>query len=984
MDGWSSFAALLLLLVAILEFCLLVPGWDYIMKAALGPAYKPGSPPQHIAKQTESALTLYLQALAFKQPSALLVQSLLGAIKAGSVSAVITLLRNSADSLAGISERIAMEHKMSCAIFLAVACLQDAKRRTSMVETLTSAFQQQQRQDLLLHAAVPAIVFGNADLLQWQLVTGIAAWTRSDLRWTLCYAVQYGRLSTLQQLLAIPGPPWHTADLWMPVSKAAQLGKAAYLQLLLAACPHWFELVLARVLQEAATAAVAAQLLGAADGGWRAWQLEDVVTALAKAGSVDVLALVLEAPPKTAAAGGWQSVHLALGVLAAVKNKTEVVLAQILAANVESWQPGELRRAVFLAVRAGNAAILQQLLEAGKGTWKPQQLAAVVLEVCQQGGDEVILLLLLMAVAGGWRERDLVAAAVEAVAAGRTALMQELLEPCHVKQSHVWKQKHLSPIVLAAVRTSNSSTLWQVLAAAGKLGVKWELACLSEALLEAVKGAGSGGADANDAAAAAADAADAVIFIGGEGSSSNSMLRELLAVMDLSKYQKQRMHVLPAISEAIRRRDIAAAGLLLGAAGGAWRPQELGQLLLEATAVQSVWLARVVLRAGGDWWHPSDIAPSVAEAAWRGAGKQQQLLQLLVGAVAGRWESVHLAGAMQGAAAAAGAAPAGVNGGFGASGGHAAGDVASAACGVLKKLLEVPLTVDGYQWETQQLQTPLQQAVQCEDIELVAKVLRVVKIWTAAELLEFLGAAMRHRGDVALKLLQLIQAAAQGQWLEEQLTPLLDAALATSQPEIFRELLRAELAYPGWSREVMTEMLMVAVGRRDAGFMEALLQLPGVEWECSSVQGALKAAIKQDDARKVLMLLGAGLGPLGWERKGLERLVTVAEIGGHFAAAAAIRGQLPAAIEGEPQLLPARVAIIDGNSRGPFNGSLEKPHDAIAGASLGGPAGRAAGIRGFALGGSAAAGPLGLGTRANAAASGRQRPLPWAPVHLLP
>ena len=834
-------------------------GWDYKLKAALGPKCKLSPSFEYVNHKAEKVLRSYMQALAFKQPSPLVLQSLLAAIKAGSVSAVETLLSCPDCLSATPSDPAAEPGAASEQIFAAIFAHIKTQGR-QMVQALTAAFQQQHRQDLLLGTAAPALALDDKLLLQWQIRTTFSTWPRHGLSFSLWYAVRYGRLGALQQFLSIPGLPWQEVHLQQGMKVAAELGSTDAVQLLLDACPQWSTAVLAELLPGTTSPAVAEQLLGAAADGWEDWELRPVVGKLARAGNTTVLKVVLN--PDFGA--GWDAWNLEEGLDAAVVSNQGEALSCILASKSLRWQVQELTEEVVIAASSGNAAILQQLLDAivvpdpgkdfidgGEYTWKSEHLAAAVLEVSTLGKPPYVLLLLLKAAADGWHPSELLAALLEAVAGGSVCLLRELLQPCHLMAQCSWDQHNLHPVLDAAVGAGSVECLGEILAAAEVLGVEWEPQQLECTFLKAVSA--------------------------GDGLSAE-LLQPLLDAVYHSLWDEQRIHLVPAISEAIRRRDSAAVRLLLAAPGGlgSWYPGELRVPLLAATAGGDQGMVQAVLAAGGDRWHPNDLAPSVEAAAWGGEG-QQQLLKCLVAAAAGRWEPIHLEDVLMAAAAA------------GAGGGAMAEQGDAAACAVIEKLINIPLAKFGRRWESSQLAAPLHKVVQFGHVRLAGEILAAARRWTAAELLGCLDAAMQHTGGTALKLLQLILAAAQGQWLEEQLTPLLDAAVTASWLELFREVVRWK-PVQGWTAKGLTKVLKAAVASSDLTYMESVLQLgPPGGWDYHSLQGALNAAIKQDSGVKVSVLLYPDGRLIKCKDRCWDRIVKRAEDGGNMAAAAALR-----------------------------------------------------------------------------------------------
>jgi hypothetical protein len=222
-------------------------------------------------------------------------------------------------------------------------------------------------------------------------------------------------------------------------------------------------------------------------------------------------------------------------------------------------------------------------------------------------------------------------------------------------------------------------------------------------------------------------------------------------------------------------------------------------------------------------------------------------------------------------------------------------------------------------WEARHLALPLEHAVrQVVAYYKLEEILKACSSWSAEWLQGAVMAAVEAGMDEAwcLGTLKVLLPAVDGLWQQQQLLQLLSAAVRKGRVLVFVELLKVGVV-GAWSAHMLSGVLEEAaqhpaqhkgcsttsagkpfkparavVAAEPTSCLEALLQMPGLDWDAITLEGALHAAIQQDSGERVTLLLHSQAGTEGqWTESWLSSLADTAEAESppRLAAAAALR-----------------------------------------------------------------------------------------------
>jgi hypothetical protein len=369
-------------------------------------------------------------------------------------------------------------------------------------------------------------------------------------------------------------------------------------------------------------------------------------------------------------------------------------------------------------------------------------------------------------------------------------------------------------------------------------------------------------------------------------------------------------HLVPALKQAASSGHTKVVQKLL-VTGSVWSSWDVKEALVAAAGARRQQVVRLLVdllpnTKGWDGWEgqlQAYLAAAVTAAVKGNDGYvlrakrvelKEELLMMLLDAGSGRWRPEDL---MDGMLAAIGSQD------------------ADSCWDVLGTLLAA---AEGT-WEARHLALPLEHAVrQVVAYYKLEEILKACSSWSAEWLQGAVMAAVEADMDEAwcLGTLGVLLPAVDGLWQQQQLLQLLSAAVRKGHVSVFVELLKVGVV-GDWSAHMLSGVLEEAAqhpaqhkrcsttsagkpfnparavaAAEPTSCLEALLQMPGLEWDAITLEGALHAAIQQDSGERVALLLHSQAGTEGqWTESWLSSLADTAEAGSspRLAAAAALR-----------------------------------------------------------------------------------------------
>ena len=506
--------------------------------------------------------------------------------------------------------------------------------------------------ELLLHAAV-------------------APWSPVDLIDPLCSLVAATETPEIVQIvravIAAAAVPWTMAHFTLAINEAARFGVPDVVSLLLALCPlrPSFDSLQAAMVEAVHGLNHSTLAVLLTKVRWSACQLSmlsRVVVEAVKSGRMDLLQLLLQAPPQGRSSGCsrkslWQAQDLMQAAEEALRMRNPSALQAVLKAAGNGWVKGQILALAGTAVQLRESDLLQGLLAPGTGQWTAEDLKGLLCMVAREWcvGLEVVLKqlrtatgevgshmptlkaglmeavsvscsgclkALIAAAPKAWQASDLVDAAVVAVQLGHKEALKFVLGG----YSKAWKPALLLPAVSAAAKGRDLSLATEVLSAAPARG--WQGWMVEEVLCVAVKGKA---ADVVDAVLQAVDGwqpAELANSLGEAAAQGDAVLVGTL--LTAAAFPWQPLHLAPAVFMTVKcKAGLNMLRALLTAAAVGWRVGNLREAVAEAARGHDAlnYVGELLKATEQEEWQPGDLADAAEEAVRHQRGVLRVLLE---------------------------------------------------------------------------------------------------------------------------------------------------------------------------------------------------------------------------------------------------------------------------------------------------------------------------------------------------------------------
>ena len=699
------------------------------------------------------------------------------------------------------------------------------------------------------------------EVAQLLLHAATVPWTPVELIGPLCILVTaLAKLEIVQivsVVVAAAAGQWTMAQLAVVINGAARLGVPDVLSLLLDVSPirPSFDLLTAAMVaaMDGLNHPTLAVLVTKVD--WSSCQLSmlsEVVVEAVKSARMDLLQLLLQAPPQR-----WLPGDLAAAATEAASIGNGGMLREVLQAAHEAghgagvWSPVHLSSALSAAVQGGQIAVIKAVLSAAvfstgptasRSLWRPQDLLQAAGDALTLRNHAALQAILQAAPAGtgGWVKWQTLGLAATAVQLRESALLQMLL----ASSTRGWTADDLKGLLCTIARgrcVGLDVVLKQLQTATGGLGSR--MSTLKAGLVEAVSASCPNCLEALIAAAPrawqASDLVDAAVVAVQLGHKE-----ALKLVLGACSKAWQPALLLPVVSAAAKSPDLSLATEVLSAAPARrWQGWMVKDVLCAAVDNKSSGLIEALLQAV-DEWQPADLEDALGEAAAQG---DAVLVGTFLAAAVFPWQPLHLAPAVFMAVK------------------------SKAGLGMLRTLL----AATAGDWKVGNLKEAVAEAARGPDaLHYVGELLKATEQeeWQPDDLADAAEEAVRYQWDVLRVLLEAPKEGCKA-WQDTQLLKRLFTAAARTGCWALAGLQQG-LGDLQLQPEDVAAALVEAVTRRDKETLQLLLDLPqgGVKaWQPQLLVPVLIAAVREGAYNLAWQLLGVGAGR--WEAEQLEAVL---------------------------------------------------------------------------------------------------------------